>query len=84
MKCAAILFALLTTSQAGAQILGGYDPFGWSRESNEQGLEEACKAYQNQYHTIVALHNASRNQRDRESYREHLREIEKQIDRYCR
>ena len=83
-RFAAILLALLITSQAEAQVLGGNDPFGWSRESNQQGFEEACKAYQNQYHTIVELHNASRNQRDRESYREHLRELRQKIDRYCR
>jgi hypothetical protein len=81
MRFAATLLASLITIQAEAQVLGGYDPFGWSREPNQQGLEEGCNAYQNQYHTIVALHNASRNQRDRESYREHLQELRQKIDR---
>lgn len=82
--CGAVILGLLTTGQAGSQILGGYDPHGWSRESNERGLEQACRAFKNQYRTIVNLHNASRSQRDRENYREHLQEIREKIEQYCR
>ena len=81
---AALLLGLSITPQASAQLLGGYDPYGWSRQSNQQGLDEACKAYRNQYSSIVALHNASRSERDRQSYRGHLLEIQQKINRYCR
>jgi hypothetical protein len=60
-----------------------WDPHLWSTQSNEKGIAAACEAYQNQYHSIVALHNASRSERDRRQYREQLDDIKDKISQYC-
>jgi hypothetical protein len=80
---ASLLLATICGTDGYAQPRGGSDPWGWSRQSNQAGMQQACNAFRNEYNSIYALYQNSRNERTRREYYRHLQDIRERMAKYC-